>query len=66
MLRNLLENAGRYSPTGTTITVTLTEVEGGTQLSVIDQGPVLTKRIDSRSRSRSVASISVTAAAALA
>ncbi|HDR2739941.1 TPA: two-component system sensor histidine kinase PmrB [Enterobacter bugandensis] len=39
MLRNLLENAGRYSPTGTTITVTLTEVEGGTQLSVIDQGP---------------------------
>ena len=39
MLRNLLENAGRYSPSGTTITVTLTEVEGGTQISVIDQGP---------------------------
>lgn len=39
MLRNLLENAGRYSPAGTTITVTLTEVEGGTQISVIDQGP---------------------------
>ncbi len=39
MLRNLLENAGRYSPAGTTITVTLTEVDGGTQISVIDQGP---------------------------
>ena len=39
MLRNLLENAGRYSPSGTTIEVTLAEVEGGTQVSVIDQGP---------------------------
>ncbi|CAH4017021.1 Sensor protein BasS [Enterobacter cloacae] len=39
MLRNLLENAGRYSPAGTTITVTLTGVDGGTQISVIDQGP---------------------------
>lgn len=39
MLRNLLENAARYSPAGTTITVTLTEHDGGTQVSVIDQGP---------------------------
>ena len=39
MLRNLLENAGRYSPAGTTITVTLTGVDGGTQIGVIDQGP---------------------------
>jgi two-component system sensor histidine kinase BasS len=39
MLRNLLENAARYSPAGTTITVTLTEHDEGTQVSVIDQGP---------------------------
>ena len=39
MLRNLLENAGRYSPPGTTITVALTEVAGGTLVSVSDQGP---------------------------
>ena len=39
MLRNLLENAGRYSPAGTTITVTLTAQDGGTRVSVIDQGP---------------------------
>lgn len=39
MLRNLLENAARYSPAGTTITVTLAEHDGGTQVSVIDQGP---------------------------
>lgn len=39
MLRNLLENAGRYSPAGTTITVTLSAQGGGTQVSVIDQGP---------------------------
>jgi two-component system sensor histidine kinase BasS len=39
MLRNLLENAGRYSPSGTTIRVTLADVDGGTQVSVIDQGP---------------------------
>lgn len=39
MLRNLLENAGRYSPSGTTIRVTLADVDGGTEVSVIDQGP---------------------------
>lgn len=39
MLRNLLENAARYSPAGTTIEVKLIEHEGGTKVSVIDQGP---------------------------
>ena len=39
MLRNLLENAARYSPPGTTIEVTLNEYKGGTQVSVIDNGP---------------------------
>lgn len=33
MLRNLLENAGRYSPAGTTITVTLTGVDGERRLA---------------------------------
>jgi len=39
MLRNLLENAARYSPVGTTIEVKLTERDRGTQVSVIDEGP---------------------------
>ncbi|AUU82862.1 two-component system sensor histidine kinase PmrB [Leclercia adecarboxylata] len=39
MLRNLLENAVRYSPAGTTIEVAMQEVDGGTQVSVSDQGP---------------------------
>ncbi|WP_251850634.1 two-component system sensor histidine kinase PmrB [Enterobacter asburiae] len=39
LLRLMLQNAGRYSPAGTTITVTLTGVDGGTQIGVIDQGP---------------------------
>ncbi len=39
MLRNLLENAGRYSPAGTTITVTLTPQDSGYLLQVIDDGP---------------------------
>ncbi|MBM3070129.1 two-component system sensor histidine kinase PmrB [Enterobacter sp. RHBSTW-00994] len=39
MLRNLLENAARYSPEKTTITVSLEAVDGGTQVSVRDQGP---------------------------
>lgn len=39
MLRNLLENAARYSPPSTTITIALVEHEGGTQVSVIDNGP---------------------------
>ncbi|MDY1037925.1 two-component system sensor histidine kinase PmrB [Lelliottia sp. CFBP8978] len=39
MLRNLLENAGRYSPTHTTIKVTLAEQDGGATVSVIDKGP---------------------------
>jgi two-component system, OmpR family, sensor histidine kinase BasS len=39
MLRNLLENAVRYSPSGTTIEITLTAQEGGTRVCVLDQGP---------------------------
>jgi len=39
MLRNLLENAVRYSPEGTTIEVGMQEVDGGTWVSVRDQGP---------------------------
>jgi len=39
MLRNLLENAVRYSPAGTTIEVAMQEVDGGTQVSGSDQGP---------------------------
>lgn len=39
MLRNLLENAARYSPTGTTITIRVTQQDDGTEVSVIDQGP---------------------------
>lgn len=39
MLRNLLENAARYSPTGTTITVRVTQQDDGTEVSVIDHGP---------------------------
>ena len=39
MLRNLLENATRYSPTGTTTEVKLMEHDGGTQVIVVDQGP---------------------------
>ncbi|MCP5995793.1 two-component sensor histidine kinase, partial [Klebsiella pneumoniae] len=34
MLRNLLENAARYSPAGTTIEVALTATESGTRVSV--------------------------------
>lgn len=39
MLRNLLENAARYSPAGTTIEVKLSEKDDGTLISVQDQGP---------------------------
>lgn len=39
MLRNLLENAARYSPAGTTIRITLREQDGGTAVSVTDEGP---------------------------
>ncbi|MDH6163415.1 two-component system sensor histidine kinase BasS [Leclercia adecarboxylata] len=39
MLRNLLENAVRYSPAGTTIEVRMQEVGDGTLVSVCDQGP---------------------------
>jgi len=39
MLRNLLENAVRYSPAGTTIEVSMQEVDDGTLVSVCDQGP---------------------------
>ncbi len=39
MLRNLLENAVRYSPTGTTIEVRMQEIDDGTLVSVYDEGP---------------------------
>ncbi|OAT29751.1 BasS/PmrB family sensor protein [Buttiauxella brennerae ATCC 51605] len=39
MLRNLLENASRYSPTHSTITVSLTAEGKGATLMVSDQGP---------------------------
>jgi two-component system sensor histidine kinase BasS len=39
MLRNLLENASRYSPEGSVITVSLSPQESGTKLMVSDQGP---------------------------
>jgi len=39
MLRNLLENAVRYSPAGTTIKVSMQDVDDGTLVSVSDQGP---------------------------
>ncbi|NWC62535.1 two-component system sensor histidine kinase PmrB [Cedecea sp. P7760] len=39
MLRNLLENASRYSPEKGVIHVMLAEKEGGTLLSVVDSGP---------------------------
>lgn len=39
MLRNLLENAARYSPKGTLIEVKLEDVNDGTRVSVLDQGP---------------------------
>jgi two-component system sensor histidine kinase BasS len=39
MLRNLLENASRYSPAESTITVSLTAQNNGATLTVSDQGP---------------------------
>ncbi|HEY3590277.1 MAG TPA: two-component system sensor histidine kinase PmrB [Buttiauxella sp.] len=39
MLRNLLENASRYSPAGSNITVSLTSQDNGAKLTVSDQGP---------------------------
>ncbi|TNV19962.1 two-component system sensor histidine kinase PmrB [Buttiauxella sp. B2] len=39
MLRNLLENASRYSPVGSIITVSLAAQDNGTSLAVSDQGP---------------------------
>ncbi|WP_435946355.1 two-component system sensor histidine kinase PmrB [Dryocola sp. BD586] len=39
MLRNLLENASRYSPEGSVISVSLTPRDTGTLLCVSDQGP---------------------------
>ena len=43
MLRNLLENAIRYSKEGDTINVTLEENEQGYKLQVIDHGPGLSE-----------------------
>ena len=39
MLRNLLENASRYSPENSTIEVRLRTMNNGTRLQVLDQGP---------------------------
>lgn len=39
MLRNLLENASRYSPENSTIEVRLSAASSGTCLQVLDQGP---------------------------
>ncbi len=39
MLRNLLENASRYSPEGSVITVSLSPQDSATVLTVSDQGP---------------------------
>ena len=39
ILANLLSNAGKYAPAGTTVTVTVAEHEGRARLSVSDEGP---------------------------
>ncbi|GAB4527446.1 MAG: hypothetical protein Fur0018_13040 [Anaerolineales bacterium] len=39
VLRNLVENAAKYSPDDTPITVRTARVDGGIQIEVIDQGP---------------------------
>jgi two-component system sensor histidine kinase QseC len=39
LLRNLLDNAIRYSPAGTTVDVRVRAVEGGAEIAVADQGP---------------------------
>lgn len=39
MLRNLLENASRYSPENSTIEVRLINEHGGVRLSILDHGP---------------------------
>lgn len=39
MIRNLVENAVKYSPAGSLVTLRLTEVGAGAELEVSDQGP---------------------------
>ena len=39
LVRNLVDNAIRYSPAGTAVTVTIRQVEGEVRLVVSDQGP---------------------------
>jgi two-component system sensor histidine kinase QseC len=39
LLRNLVDNALRYSPSGSGIEVTVSETEEGAKLEVLDQGP---------------------------
>lgn len=39
LLRNLVDNAVRYSPSGTVVAVTLKELDGSIRLTVSDQGP---------------------------
>ena len=39
LLRNLVDNAVRYSPAGTTVTVRVTPDDAGARIEVVDQGP---------------------------
>jgi signal transduction histidine kinase len=39
VLRNLLSNAAKYSPLGSTVTVTANEERGGVAVRVLDEGP---------------------------
>ncbi|WP_159621185.1 sensor histidine kinase [Ruania rhizosphaerae] len=47
-LRNLLDNALRYSPTGTRVSVGMREVEGIAEIAVVDQGVGLSAEDASR------------------
>ncbi len=49
MVRNLVENAARYSPSGSSVRVELTNVAGATRVAVCDEGagipPALRERV---------------------
>lgn len=61
MLRNLLENASRYSPEQSSIVVQLSYAQGGSRLSVIDEGRASRRRSAKRLPSLSGGSISAMA-----